>query len=111
MSLEPGPVHEFALGAKLPVRTPLSLKDADQQKLFAELKLDAAVVVAYGLLLPKAILEAPRLVAESRAAAGDIPFPAGASRRVCGHRRGSARGGVRQLRRKSVFSAALDSMK
>jgi methionyl-tRNA formyltransferase len=43
------------------VRTPLSLKDAEQQKLFAELELDAAVVVAYGLLLPKAILEAPKL--------------------------------------------------
>jgi methionyl-tRNA formyltransferase len=61
MSLEPGPVHRFALDAKLPVRTPLSLRDPQQQSLFAELQLDAAVVVAYGLLLPKAILEAPRL--------------------------------------------------
>jgi methionyl-tRNA formyltransferase len=57
----PGPVHAFAAAAGLPVRTPLSLKDAEQQKLFAELELDAAVVVAYGLLLPKAILEAPKL--------------------------------------------------
>ena len=61
MTLEPGPVHQFALSAKLPVRTPLSLKDAEQQALFADLELDAAVVVAYGLLLPKPILDAPRL--------------------------------------------------
>src|SRR5471032_630394 len=61
MALEPGPVHKFAQSAKLPVRTPLSLKDAEQQKLFAKLELDAAVVVAYGLLLPKPILDAPRL--------------------------------------------------
>src|ERR1700753_357223 len=61
MVLEPGPVHQFALDAKLPVRTPLSLKDAEQQKLFTDLQLDAAVVVAYGLLLPKAILDAPKL--------------------------------------------------
>src|ERR1700709_2740393 len=61
MALEPGPVHKFAESAKLPVRTPLSLKDADEQAAFAALELDAAIVVAYGLLLPKAILEAPML--------------------------------------------------
>ena len=61
MALEPGPVHKFAQSAKLPVRIPLSLKDADEQATFAALNLDAAIVVAYGLLLPKAILEAPRL--------------------------------------------------
>src|SRR5471030_2254587 len=61
MALEPGPVHKFAQSAKLPVRIPLSLKDADQQSLFAALNLDAAIVVAYGLLLPKPILEAPKL--------------------------------------------------
>ena len=61
MALEPGPVHKFAAAAKLPVRTPLSLKDADEQAAFAALQLDAAIVVAYGLLLPKAILEAPML--------------------------------------------------
>ena len=61
LALEPGPVHKFAEAAGLPVRTPLSLKDAEQQALFADLNLDAAVVVAYGLLLPKAILEAPTL--------------------------------------------------
>jgi methionyl-tRNA formyltransferase len=61
MALEPGPVHRFALAHKLAVRTPLSLKDAGQQELFAGLDLDAAIVVAYGLLLPKPILEAPKL--------------------------------------------------
>jgi methionyl-tRNA formyltransferase len=61
MALEPGPVHKFADAAKLPVRTPLSLKDAQAQEEFAALELDAAIVVAYGLLLPKAILEAPML--------------------------------------------------
>ena len=61
MSLEPGPVHKFAESAKLPVRTPLSLKGEDEQAGFAALELDAAIVVAYGLLLPKPILEAPML--------------------------------------------------
>jgi len=61
MALEPGPVHKFAQSAKLMVRTPLSLKGADEQTAFAALNLDAAIVVAYGLLLPKAILDAPRL--------------------------------------------------
>jgi len=58
MVLEPGPVHKFAESAKLPVRTPLSLKGASEQEEFAALELDAAIVVAYGLLLPKPILEA-----------------------------------------------------
>jgi methionyl-tRNA formyltransferase len=61
MALEPGPVHKFADGARLPVRTPLSLKDPQEQAAFAALNLDAAIVVAYGLLLPKAILSAPKL--------------------------------------------------
>jgi methionyl-tRNA formyltransferase len=61
MALEPGPVHKFADSAGLPVRTPLSLKGEDEQTAFAALELDAAIVVAYGLLLPKPILEAPML--------------------------------------------------
>jgi methionyl-tRNA formyltransferase len=61
MALEPGPVHKIADSARLPVRTPLSLKDPQEQAAFAALNLDAAIVVAYGLLLPKAILEAPKL--------------------------------------------------
>src|SRR3954469_8470491 len=61
MALEPGPVHAFAERAKLPVRTPLSLKSTEEQAAFAALDLDAAIVVAYGLLLPKPVLDAPRL--------------------------------------------------
>jgi methionyl-tRNA formyltransferase len=61
MALEPTPVHQFADKAGLPVRHPVSLKGEAEQAAFAALDLDAAIVVAYGLLLPKAILEAPRL--------------------------------------------------
>jgi methionyl-tRNA formyltransferase len=61
MALEPSPVHQFAQKAGLPVRHPVSLKGEAEQAEFAALDLDAAIVVAYGLLLPKAILAAPRL--------------------------------------------------
>jgi methionyl-tRNA formyltransferase len=55
------PVHRFALASNIAVRTPASLKDGAQQEAFRELEIDAAVVVAYGLLLPKPILDAPKL--------------------------------------------------
>ena len=55
------PVHEFAQLHGIDVRTPASLKSAEEQQRFAAVKADAAVVVAYGLLLPKAILDAPKL--------------------------------------------------
>jgi methionyl-tRNA formyltransferase len=55
------PVHDRAADLGLDVLTPLSLKDADEQARFAAFGLDAAVVVAYGLLLPAPILNAPRL--------------------------------------------------
>jgi len=58
---EKTPVHKLAEAAGLSVRTPRTLKDPDEQAVFASLKLDAAIVVAYGLILPKAILDAPRL--------------------------------------------------
>lgn len=61
LEAQPGPVHRYADAAGIEVRTPVSLKSADEQHAFAQLKADAAVVVAYGLLLPRAILEAPRL--------------------------------------------------
>ncbi|HEX4295879.1 MAG TPA: methionyl-tRNA formyltransferase [Rhizomicrobium sp.] len=61
LAADPSPVHAFALASKLEARTPLSLKDEAEQALFARLELDAAIVVAYGLLLPKPILDAPRL--------------------------------------------------
>ncbi len=55
------PVHDRALELGLDVRTPLTLRDEAAQVAFRELALDVAVVAAYGLLLPAAILEAPRL--------------------------------------------------
>ena len=54
-------VHVWAEEHSLPVRTPKSLKGADEQAEFAALDLDVAVVAAYGLILPQAILSAPRL--------------------------------------------------
>ncbi len=58
--ITPSPVHRRAEELGLPVRTPASLKGADEQADFAALDLDCAVVAAYGLLLPAAILAAPR---------------------------------------------------
>lgn len=55
------PVHEAAEGFGIPVFTPKSLKGEAEQAEFADHDADLAVVVAYGLLLPKPILEAPRL--------------------------------------------------
>lgn len=55
------PVQARAEDLNLPTRHPVSLKNPAEQKAFAELNADIAVVVAYGLILPKAILEAPRL--------------------------------------------------
>ena len=57
----PTPVHAFAASRGLEVRTPKSLRNAEAQAAFAALNLDAAIVVAYGLILPKPILDAPRL--------------------------------------------------
>ena len=57
----PSPVQAFAESQGWPVRTPKSLKTPEAQADFAALKLDAAVVVAYGLILPQAVLDAPRL--------------------------------------------------
>ncbi|ODT71953.1 MAG: methionyl-tRNA formyltransferase [Pelagibacterium sp. SCN 63-23] len=53
------PVHEAAEAFGIPVFTPRSLKGAEEQAQFAALGAEVAVVVAYGLLLPKAILDAP----------------------------------------------------
>jgi methionyl-tRNA formyltransferase len=60
-ALRPTPVHAFAQERGLSVRTPSSLKSEAAQSEFAALQADAAIVVAYGLILPKAILDAPRL--------------------------------------------------
>jgi len=61
MAERPSPVQAFAEAQGIEVRTPLSLKTAAEQERFAALEADAAVVVAYGLLLPKPVLDAPRL--------------------------------------------------
>ncbi len=57
----PVPVHAFTAARGLAVRTPASLKDDGEHRAFAGLRADAAVVAAYGLILPGPILEAPRL--------------------------------------------------
>ena len=61
--LEPvkSPVHRQAEVFDIPVHTPVSLKDLQEQAAFAALEADVAVVVAYGLLLPQAVLEGTRL--------------------------------------------------
>jgi methionyl-tRNA formyltransferase len=55
------PVHELALALALPVHTPKSLKSDEEAQAFEALDLDAAVVVAYGHILPRRFLEAPIL--------------------------------------------------
>ena len=55
------PVHDAALAAGIEVRHPKSLKSDEEKAAFAALNLDAAVVVAYGLILPRAVLDAPKL--------------------------------------------------
>lgn len=59
-ALRPSPVHARAETLGIEVRTPLSLKDAEVQVAFAALNADVAVVAAYGLILPRPILGAPR---------------------------------------------------
>ena len=60
-ALRPSPVQERAEAEGIDVRTPAGLRDPAEQAAFAALRLDAAVVAAYGLILPRPILEAPRL--------------------------------------------------
>lgn len=59
-ALVPSPVHERAEALGIEVRTPVSLKGADEQQAFAALGADVAVVAAYGLILPRPVLNAPR---------------------------------------------------
>ncbi|MDF8334189.1 methionyl-tRNA formyltransferase [Novosphingobium cyanobacteriorum] len=59
--LQPSPVHLAAEGLGIPVCTPLSLKGAEEQAAFAAWGADVAVVAAYGLILPQAVLDAPKL--------------------------------------------------
>ena len=60
-ALTPSPVHARAEAMGVPVRTPITLRDAEAQAAFAALEADAAVVAAYGLILPQPVLDAPRL--------------------------------------------------
>jgi methionyl-tRNA formyltransferase len=61
MAARKSPVQMFAETAGIPVLTPDNFKSVDAQAAFAAHAADAAVVVAYGLLLPAAVLTAPRL--------------------------------------------------
>ena len=60
-ALSPTPVHRRAEELGLTVRTPASLKLPEEQTTFADLAADVAIVAAYGLILPQAILDAPKL--------------------------------------------------
>jgi methionyl-tRNA formyltransferase len=56
----PCPVHQTALALNLPLRTPKRLRGNEEEAVFfRDLKLDAAIVAAYGLILPEAFLAAP----------------------------------------------------
>ncbi|MEO9685178.1 MAG: methionyl-tRNA formyltransferase [Tateyamaria sp.] len=57
----PSPVQAYAERLGIPVRHPVSLRNTEAQAEFAALGADIAVVVAYGLILPQAILDAPKL--------------------------------------------------
>lgn len=59
--VQPSPVHAFALEHGIAAFTPNTLKKLEAQAEFAAQNLDVAVVAAYGLILPKAVLDAPRL--------------------------------------------------
>jgi methionyl-tRNA formyltransferase len=59
--LKPSATHAMALSLGLEVRTPVSMRDPQVIAEFAALKLDAAVVVAFGQILPAAVLDAPKL--------------------------------------------------
>ncbi len=61
MAMQPSPIEREARRFGLPVLTPKTLKTAEAQAEFAAHRADAAVVVAYGLILPKSVLDAPRL--------------------------------------------------
>lgn len=60
LDITKSPVQHEAEALGLPVHTPKTLRTAEEQARFSALSLDAAVVVAYGLLLPEAVLHAPR---------------------------------------------------
>jgi methionyl-tRNA formyltransferase len=60
METQKSPVHMLAEEQGIAVRTPTSLRNAEEAAAFAALQADVAVVAAYGLILPKAVLDVPR---------------------------------------------------
>jgi len=60
MDTQKSPAHLLAEEQGIPVRTPVSLRSPDEVAAFQALNADVAVVAAYGLILPKAVLDAPR---------------------------------------------------
>jgi methionyl-tRNA formyltransferase len=61
MALRKSPVHELAERHNIPVETPKSFKDPSSRDVFAAYDADLAVVVAYGMILPQAILDTPKM--------------------------------------------------
>ncbi len=59
--LQPSPVKQLALGNQIPVEQPLNFKNSDDTEHLASYQADLMIVVAYGLLLPKAVLGTPKL--------------------------------------------------
>src|SRR6187200_3118979 len=59
MKMQPSPVEQEARRLNLPVLTPLTLRTPEAEAEFRTHKADAAVVVAYGMILPQAILDGP----------------------------------------------------
>ena len=59
--LQASPVKQRAVARGIPVLQPPSLKDPEVQKVLSDFEADVMVVVAYGLILPQAVLDAPRL--------------------------------------------------
>ncbi len=58
--VQKSPIHEFADAHDIPVFHPKSLRSSEQQEIFKSHNLDLAIVAAYGLILPKAVLDAPK---------------------------------------------------
>src|SRR5688572_4435577 len=59
--LTASPVKTLALDHKLPVYQPVSLRDVNAQQTLRDLQADLMIVIAYGLILPQAVLSAPKL--------------------------------------------------
>lgn len=57
--LKPSPVKEVAIDAKIPVYQPVNFKDDESKQQLSDLNADLMVVAAYGLILPKAVLDTP----------------------------------------------------